>query len=283
MAIVRVRARVATTHAIPAYGGVQLAESVLHEMAETIASGGLPMRFQHDLARPIAPMNVTAGVEQMEDGELAVWTEFDIDEEVWGRFEAERLEAGAPGGFSFTATTTFATRGEPPYDLVIAADASHFPAPATIATAETLPPGLSVELAELFQFSWVPEPKVLIEIGMALLMSTPSDLLGLMLTEVANRLKAQLKEDSPAPTFEVQVKRKPRSKTTKVKITAMSDEGLQQAMQQVPAILRAEGQAAYWDDQARGWQEVAAVQVPPDQAELGASAPVAQPAYRSEP
>ncbi|MFF4894622.1 hypothetical protein [Micromonospora chersina] len=275
MAIVRVRARIATTHAIPAYGGFQLAESALHEMAEAIASGSIPMRLQHDLARPLAPTNVTAGVEQMEDGEFAVWAEFDIDEEEWDRFEAERLEAGAPGGFSFTTTTTFATRGQPPYDLVIAADASHFPAPATLATAETLPPGLSVELAELFQFSWVPEPKVLIEIGMALLMSTPSDLLGLMLTEVANRLKAQLKEDSPAPTFEVRVSRTPRSKTTQVKITAMSDEGLQQAMQQVPAILRAEGQAAYWDDQGRRWQRVAAVQVPPDQAERGASEPVA--------
>ncbi len=252
-------------------------------MAEVIASGGLPMRFQHDLARPIAPMNVTAGMEQMDDGELAVWTEFDIDEEVWGRFEAERLEAGAPGGFSFSTTETFATRGKPPYDLAIAADASYFPAPATLATAETLPPGLSVELAELFQFSWVPEPKVLIEIGMALLMSTPSDLLGLLLSDVANRLKAQLKEDAPAPTFELRVSRTPKTRTTQVKITAQSDEGLHQAMQQVPDILRAEGQAAFWDDQARHWQQVAAVQVPPDQAELGASEPVAQPAYRSEP
>ncbi|MFI0794102.1 hypothetical protein ACH4OY_15650 [Micromonospora rubida] len=282
MAIVRVRARVATTHAIPAYGGVQLAESALHQMAEAIA-GGLPMRFQHDLARPIAPMNVTAGVEQMEDGELAVWTEFDIDEEVWGRLEAERLEAGAPGGFSFSTIEAFATRGAPPYDLVIAADASHFPAPATLAVAETLPSGLSVKLAELFQFSWVPEPKILIEIGMALLMSTPSDLLGLLLSDVANRLKAQLKEDAPAPTFELQVSRTPKTRTTQVKITAHSDEGLHQAMQRVPDILRAEGQAAFWDDQARHWQQVAAVQVSPDQAELGVSESVAQPIYDGEP
>ena len=82
MSITRVRARLATTHPISAYGGVQLPRQVLDQVASAVASGAMPMHFGHDISRPVAVAEVQTGIEQLDDGHFAVWAEFDVDADV---------------------------------------------------------------------------------------------------------------------------------------------------------------------------------------------------------
>lgn len=259
MPTIRVHARVATTHALPAYGGIRLSEQAIHQMAEALADGQTRMTFQHDMARPVNPTNVEAGVETMEDGELAAWVEFDVDQEKWEVYEREKQAAGAPGGFSYATTQIFATRGDSPYDITISADAAHFDWQSlTQAAHESLPEDMSVELRELFQFSWAPDPKVMIEIGMALLTNTPTDLIEIYLIQLTEWLRGHLarSNESAVPTFELRVHRTPGTKTTEMKITSADGDSLAKAMQAVPEILRAEGESVTWDADANEWRKI---------------------------
>jgi hypothetical protein len=63
-----------------AYGGIQLHEDAVRQLARERSEGRVPMRFNHDLTRPLSAITVAAGVEQTEDGHLAAWVEFDV---VW--------------------------------------------------------------------------------------------------------------------------------------------------------------------------------------------------------
>lgn len=257
MASRRLRARVATTHALPAYGGIRLAESAIRQLADQLATGDVPMTYQHDPVRPVTCMNVTAGLEKMEDGEVAAWIEFDMDEDEWELYDQERQKTGAPGGWSFSTVNNFARRGQPPYDIEIAADASHFDENFLLsAAAESLPDELTVVLAHLYQFSWAPDPKILIDLAQATLMSIPANLLSSYLYDFARKFKPKLSNDSRTPTFEIRVRRKRRSKTTIIKITATDDHGLRQAMEGVPELLRTEGETAYWDDTNHRWKQI---------------------------
>ncbi len=219
----RIRARVATTHAIPAYGGIQLHEDAVRQIAEAMANGRVPMRFNHDLTRPLSAVTVAAGVEPTEDGHLSAWVEFDVDEREWDQYEKETQAAGAPGGMSFSTVEPFASRGNSPYGLTISADASYFHDDLIVAAAEEVLPGeWSVELARLYQFSWIA------------------------------RIAGQPKQ----PTFEFRVIRTPRSHTTEVKLTVADEDELRRAMREVPEILRAEGQVAYWDGTEGQWHQI---------------------------
>jgi hypothetical protein len=249
---------VATTHPLPAYGGIRLAESAIRQLADQLATDSVRMTYQHDPARPMNCMNVTAGVEKTEDGEFAAWIECDVDEDEWQLYDEERQTAGAPGGWSFSTVDNFAGRGQPPCDMEIAADASYFDDDFLLAVAgESLPDELTITLGRLYQFSWIPDPKIIIGIAQTTLMSIPANLLSSYLYDFARKFKAKLSRDSRMPTFEMHVHRQRRSKTTTIKITATDDYGLRQAMESVPGILRQEGKTAYWDDVNRRWEQIA--------------------------
>jgi hypothetical protein len=82
VAIQHVVARVATTHPLNAYGGVQLAPSVIDELVDHVNRVGMPMFVNHDPRRRWQATNVSARVEHMKDGERAAVLEFDIDEDI---------------------------------------------------------------------------------------------------------------------------------------------------------------------------------------------------------
>lgn len=255
--MLRVRARVATTHAIPAYGGIQLHEDAVRQIAEAMANGRVPMRFNHDLTRPLSAVTVAAGVEPTEDGHLSAWVEFDVDEREWDQYEKETQAAGAPGGMSFSTVEPFASRGNSPYGLTISADASYFHDDLIVAAAEEVLPGeWSVELARLYQFSWIPEPRVVFNLAVFILMSVPGNLLSSYLYDLANRFRARIAGQPKQPTFEFRVIRTPRSHTTEVKLTVADEDELRRAMREVPEILRAEGQVAYWDGTEGQWHQI---------------------------
>jgi hypothetical protein len=98
---VEVEAVVTTSQPVSAYGGIQLDESVLQDIADAIRSGSLPMLIGHDIRRPLNPTILDAQVRQRPDGYKEVWIRFSVDANVWAEFEEELAASGAPGGFSF--------------------------------------------------------------------------------------------------------------------------------------------------------------------------------------
>jgi hypothetical protein len=201
--------------------------------------------------------NVRAGTERLEDGELAVWVEFDVDAETWDAWDREREAIGAPGGFSFATGDTFATRGKAPYDFQITADAAHFDDDFIVrAAAETLPPENSVELGRLFQFSWVPDPKVIIGVAASVLSEIPGDLLASYLYDLVKRFRGRIGGGKRGPIFEIRVERTPRSRNTTIKIDTGQTADLEAALRQIPEILRAEAISAFWDGANSRYSEI---------------------------
>lgn len=193
MARRRIRARVATTHPLPAYGGIRLAESAIRQLADQLATGSVRTTFQHDSVRPVNCINVTAGIEKTEDGEFAAWIECDVDEDQWQLYDKECQAAGTPGGWSFSTVEPFASRGQQPYDMEIAADASYFSDDLLLTAAgESFPGELTITLGRLYQFSWIPDPKILVGIAQAALTSIPANLLSSYLYDLARKFKAKL-------------------------------------------------------------------------------------------
>src|SRR5690348_11091337 len=97
-----VEAIVATDHPIAAYGGIQVSEAVLRNLAEAIRSGSIPMFIGHDIRRPLNPTVLDAQVRQRPDGYKEVWMSFTVDADAWAEFEKDRAASGGPGGFSFS-------------------------------------------------------------------------------------------------------------------------------------------------------------------------------------
>jgi hypothetical protein len=171
-----------------------------------------------------------------------------------GLFEQERVAAGAPGGFSYSTVQPFASRGSHPYGIRIAADAAFFDDDLLLHAAASFPANFAVEVGRLYQFSWAPDPKVLIDIASQVLLGVPINVLSTYLYDVARKLWAPLSKENRTPVFEVRVERTPTSKSTTIKIVPGSADQLRRLMREVPEILRAEGQAGYWNSTEERWE-----------------------------
>ena len=163
----RERRVLATTDPIPAYGGVRLALEALESMAQTLTSQSVPMRLFHDAREPLHVENVNTEIRQRPDGEYELWVEFDVEEEGWARYEAERETRGAPGGLSFTLTepiAQFTSEVEAqPVTITVAADAHHFSDDEILAVAYDFDGASNINASRLYQFSVVPDALVLIQ------------------------------------------------------------------------------------------------------------------------
>src|SRR5262249_37594260 len=163
----RIRATLATTDRIPAYGGFRLSVEELETILDELKAGAVETRLSHDSRRPLHAENVEASIEQRPDGEYALWVEFDADEDGWAEYEAERDAQGGPGGLSFTLMGTFENlpgRGEPTsVSVVVAADAAHFSDQEIRAAAETLADAGPVKASRLYQFAVAPAALALIQ------------------------------------------------------------------------------------------------------------------------
>jgi hypothetical protein len=245
---IRVRVRVATSHEVEAYGGFQLPDEVLGEMAEAIRTGAMPMHFQHDISRPVVTSNVVTGTERLEDGHLAVWAEFDVAEDSWAAFEAERVAASAPGGMSFSCTGplkggTLARNSS----AVIAADASHFTDDeirAAAALLRTLDPDAGAK--RLYQFSYVPDVKVVLDLTVDLINSLGPNLAASVIYDAA---KSLLRPQRGATIFNVNF-RKGRNgmHVVKVHIVAHTPEELKVAIAGLPEVLAAGTEGTFVGD-----------------------------------
>jgi hypothetical protein len=153
----RERGILATTEPIRAYGGIQLSLEVLESMAQRLKSGPVPTRLFHDAREPLYVSNVNAGIRQRPDGKHELWVEFDVEEEGWAKYEAERDARGGPGGLSFTLTESFAElgseAGQGPVSVLVAADAQHFSDDQILAAARELAEAGGVTAGRLYQFA----------------------------------------------------------------------------------------------------------------------------------
>lgn len=162
----RVRVRLVTSHAIPAYGGIQLAEAMVEQVAEAVASGSIPMHFHHDISRPVHVVNVEAGTERLPDGHLAAWAEFDVDDSAWAAFRDELDIASAPGGMSISMTTPLdEPSAQSEASSLVAADAHHF-SDEMIREAAVLLAAIdpTISGARLYQFSSIPDATIILDL-----------------------------------------------------------------------------------------------------------------------
>jgi hypothetical protein len=237
MAISRVRARLATTHAIPAYGGIQLPKEALDQVAEAIASGALPMHFGHDTSRPVSVSEVESGVEQLEDGEFAVWAEFNVDEDVWAAYGAEVAAPGAPGGMSISFTGPTAGRSLASESaLVVAADGHHFDEEeidAAVAILRQLGTDAGGEV--LYQFSFEPIAKVIIDVAWPVVAPLGPNIVASAIYDAA---RSFLRPGRQGLVFNVSFKETRRgTRKVKVHIEASNEAELRAAIDGLPKVL----------------------------------------------
>jgi|SRR5687767_14903188 len=190
VATIRVSVVVATDGHVGKYGGISLAPEALHSMAEALNSGGIPMTWNHDPRQPVKAKNVTARVEELESGRLAVVAEFDVEADAWAEIESHFADAGVPGGFSFTASTPISVIGPETADrITLAAEADHFDEADVVAAAELLAMETSVHAQTLFQFSAVQEvARIIIEMGAGVIVVLGPEIIGAALYDAVKLL-----------------------------------------------------------------------------------------------
>jgi len=245
--MVEVEAIVATSHPIPAYGGVQLGENVLQEMAGALRSGRLPMLAQHDLRRAINAVVLDARVRHRSDGYKELRARFRVDGEQWAKFEQERLAAGAPGGFSFSCSEPFAAlqplNGAPPEPgVALAADASHWSDADPLAAAEELRRIGGVEVGRRHEFAHDPNAVVVLEL-------TASLITGVLGNAIFEALKRFLRRDKPT-TFHFHVEEGGR--TVDGRIETDDADALRRAIASFDQLVNPP-MLYLWDDEEGQW------------------------------
>lgn len=228
-----------TTQPVEAYGGVQFDERIVAEVADAVASGRLPMHFNHDISRPVGISNVTAGTETLPDGHVAAWAEFDVDADVWKTFQNDVAEAGAPGGMSVSLTVPLADEGfEPDADTVVAADAHHFSdSDIRAAMNELTRLDARVHGQRLMQFSFEPTAKVIFELVVPVVQALGPNLAASVLYDAAKHFFLKPGRTG-AIVFNVMFRESRRgTKTLKVHIKANDAEQFRTALENLPTVL----------------------------------------------
>jgi hypothetical protein len=252
MPLTHVRARVTTTHHISAYGGFQFPPDFMNEVAAAIQSGRIPMLFHHNTTRPVHPKNVRAGTEILKDGHRAVWVEFDVDKDLWAGYEDECQAAGAPGGFSVSVTAPISGS---PSDMAVAGDASHFDEETLVRAAADLRRLGDVRPEWLFQFGIVPEPRVIFDLLVNVVITLGPNIVASAIYDAARHfLRPRLGRTS----FDLVLRESPRGRRRlKVKLAVDDPRALKEAMETLPTILsEAAGKTFSYDIDTRSYREI---------------------------
>jgi len=222
----RERRVLATTDQIPAYGGIRLAPEALESMAQSLRSQSVPMRLFHDAGQPIEVENVDAEIRQRPDGEYELWVEFDVEEEGWARYEAERDAQNAPGGLSFTVAEPIAQLTSEARlgldSIAIAADAHHFSDDEILAAAREFTNAGNVRVSRLYQFSAAPAALVLIQFAFQELAQIPPGIISAWLYDASQHFR---RPGQPEPPITL-VSREPDGRETTASIPAGTDRSI---------------------------------------------------------
>lgn len=240
MGLVRIRATIVTTHPVSAYGGVQLPESQVEKVAKAVASGTIPMRIQHDAARPLASRNLEAGTERLADGHLGAWVEFDVEEGSWDAYMSEVTAAGAPGGWSVSFTEPL--DGEPHREALVsvAADAHHFSDAEIRAAVEALR-GYQVQAqgARLYQFAFEPTSAIALYIAWEAVVLLGPNLIASAIYDAGKAFFAHSRADGVTLNVTLRDSRKGRRRLD-IKIEAADAAQMRAALDGLPDVLASE-------------------------------------------
>lgn len=170
-----VEAIIATSHPVEKYGGVQLADAVLEQIASAPRAGELPMLIGHDLRRPLTSRVLDAVVRERADGFKEVWARIVVERREWEEYKRDREAIGAPGGFSFSATEPlaalpFALPAESS-EIMLAGDAAHWTDRELVGAAEDFTTLGRVVVARRYQFAQGPEAVLVLQVALPILTS----------------------------------------------------------------------------------------------------------------
>lgn len=246
---------VTTTDPIDAYGGIQLDPQVMHFLADAIREGRTPWNAQHDQRLHMKPRVITVDVREAGNGALGVWVELEIEEEDWFKY-------GELGGFSLTLVESYLKprSGDPGPPLRIAADAYHFNDSDLRAVAASLEDHFSVYADRLYQFSELPEARVVIEMSVAVIQSLGPNVVASALYDAFKHfLRGPSQIDQPAETdFSLSVTEEPGRITRQASFKTNNDDHLKRILDKLPELMRPEleGKNLEFDRESEEWKEL---------------------------
>jgi hypothetical protein len=248
---VEVEAVVATSHPIAAYGGIQLSESVLNDIADAIRSGSLPMLIGHDIRRPLNPVVLNIQVRQRPDRHKEVWIRFSVEADAWAQYEEEIEASGAPGGFSFAFSEPIADlpplASEPAFPVTLEADASHWSDEDLLGAAEGLRAIGPVHLGRRYQFAFEPLAVVAITVVLAPIVT------GLITNALYDGLKRFLRPDRRT-IFQFCIERE-RGSNVDARLETDDPEVLQHAIDSFDRLVNP-GKLNEWNERDQTWDQL---------------------------
>lgn len=156
---VEFHATLATSERINAYGGFRFSPEVLERFAEAMNQGAIPMNVQHDLRRPLRVRNTACRVIRGSDGLSRLQMTGQIHAADWA-------DSSAMTGMSITVVEPISSNewAEEGGALAwkLACDSAWFTDESILEAGALLP--RQIEISRVYQFSFVPDPQVFIEI-----------------------------------------------------------------------------------------------------------------------
>lgn len=245
---VEVEAIIATSHPVEKYGGVQLADSVLDQIAGALRAGELPMLIGHDLRRPLTSRVLDAAVRERPDGFKEVWARIVVDRRSWEEYERDRDAAGAPGGFSFSATEPLralpAANPAETSEIMLAGDAAHWTDAELIGAAEDFAGLGCVAVARRYQFAQGPEAVLVLQVALPILTS----IVGTAAYEALKKLWRK----HPTTVLHLHVEDDGREVVAHLETTDPS--GLDAAVRSIESALQSRPDVLFWD--GKRWQRI---------------------------
>lgn len=267
-----VRARVATSHRLEAYGGTEASEGLLQHLATELASGRLSVVANHDFMKPMHGKVNWAKVVPLPDGHKAVDIEIEVDTVAWEAFQEELTARQAPGGWSFTIAETFQSiNAEEPIasgSFHLSADADFFSRDVIREAGEQLAPTAPTTLGMLYQFADPHACRVIIEYVQEGSLPDLANIaigvgIGVISAAVYDCLKVLLKgrkppEDGDSPKTQVDfVTQRDADGRIRQVLTVTTDEldVVRRALDSVDTALQLPNAALGWDDDSQSWRE----------------------------
>ena len=243
----RVRARIVTSHRIPAYGGFQIPEETLRAFAAGMVPGPVVWNFNHDIARPLRVILLEAGTERLDDGHLAVWGEYEVPAEGWAEHQAELKSANAPGGMSVTIMGTI-DDGSQANDagwITVAADAHHFAEGEILAARDAVQSlDRNAGAAYLFQFAFEPPPTVTFEFIQAVASGVGLNIVASAVYDACKKLLVRRRGQRTPINIHFTESRRGTRKFS-IKIEARTPEEIRATLESLPAVVEAASSDAY--------------------------------------
>ncbi|MBB1034462.1 hypothetical protein G6031_08675 [Dietzia sp. CQ4] len=284
---VRTHGILASSRPVEAYGGMQLAEETIEELAQVVRSGTIPVSIAHDSARPVSVSNVDSGTRRNDEGYLEAWVEFDVDETRWEAYQSAVRAAGIDGLGGMSITFMNPLDGEETVDtpVKVAGDAHHFTDDEIRAAAvllRALDPSASGE--RLYQLSAVPALRVVFDLMLDSVMSIGASIAASAIYDAAKTLFKRGQTNSVDIAFK---EAKSGARSLKIAIKYHTEEELKTAMDRLPAVVES-GARGTFAHHADGYVQVdndvsPAIDTADGTAEVEASEETSSPEDRKPP